>query len=128
MELSVTTILCRRKQLKDNFTQSTPIYGGAWHANSTIEDDHGTSHMSVVDKDRIAVSMTSTVNTRFGSLLYSNTTGIAYPYEVRPQDRSPCSSRHVAAVSFCLQILTGDSAGRISKNLIVRLCNAQDFC
>ena len=39
-------------------------------------EDHGTSHLSIVDKDRNAVSITSSVNTYFGSGIVSKSTGI----------------------------------------------------
>lgn len=41
-----------------------------------ILEDHGTSHLSIVDSERNAVSMTSTVNAYFGSLILSPRTGV----------------------------------------------------
>jgi gamma-glutamyltranspeptidase/glutathione hydrolase/leukotriene-C4 hydrolase len=41
-----------------------------------ILQDHGTSHLSIVDCERNAVSMTSTVNSYFGSLILSPSTGV----------------------------------------------------
>lgn len=41
-----------------------------------ILPDHGTSHLSIVDSERNAVSMTCTVNSYFGSLIVSPSTGI----------------------------------------------------
>jgi gamma-glutamyltranspeptidase len=41
-------------------------------------EDHGTSHFSIIDKDRNAVSMTTTVNTIFGSAVVSPSTGILF--------------------------------------------------
>lgn len=38
--------------------------------------DHGTSHITAVDKDRNAVAFTSTVGDNFGSWFISNSTGI----------------------------------------------------
>ena len=38
--------------------------------------DHGTSHLSIVDSRRNAVSFTTTINTSFGSKLFSQSTGI----------------------------------------------------
>jgi gamma-glutamyltranspeptidase/glutathione hydrolase/leukotriene-C4 hydrolase len=40
--------------------------------------DHGTSHMTAVDSNRMAVALTSTVNLFFGSHVLSEQTGILY--------------------------------------------------
>lgn len=45
-------------------------------------NDHGTSHMSVVDSERNAVSMTSTVNSYFGAKYLSPSTGIVLNNEM----------------------------------------------
>ncbi|KAL0480377.1 glutathione hydrolase, partial [Acrasis kona] len=50
-------------------------------STSTLQfakNDHGTSHMVSVDSDRMAVSLTSTVNLFFGSMVLSPDTGIIY--------------------------------------------------
>lgn len=59
--------------------QSVDSYGGAWTANVSVRDDHGTSHISVVDKARMAVAITTTINTGFGSKVYSSSTGERLP-------------------------------------------------
>jgi len=41
-------------------------------------EDQGTSHLSVVDSDRNAVSMTTSVNFYFGSNFASSSTGILF--------------------------------------------------
>ena len=46
-------------------------------------EDHGTSHLAVVDKDRNAVSITTSVNTIFGSGILSESTGIVLNSQVR---------------------------------------------
>lgn len=44
--------------------------------------DHGTSHFCIVDSDRNAVSMTSTVNSQFGGGVLSQSTGIVLNNEM----------------------------------------------
>ena len=61
--------------MSDNATLSTERYGGMWQANTTLGDDNGTSHISIVDRNRMAVSMTMSINTAFGSKVYSKSTG-----------------------------------------------------
>ncbi|XP_042450231.1 glutathione hydrolase 1-like isoform X1 [Zingiber officinale] len=61
-----------RKTIFDNRTFPPDYYGGRWN----IIRDHGTSHLSIVDHERNAVSITSTVNSYFGSHILSPSTGI----------------------------------------------------
>lgn len=55
--------------------------------------DHGTSHLCVVDGDRNAVAMTTTVNYVFGALVLSPSTGIVLNNEMDdfsvPEERAP---------------------------------------
>ena len=55
--------------------------------------DHGTSHMCIVDADRNAVSLTTTVNYHFGAGFRSTSTGILVNNEMddfsTPTDISP---------------------------------------
>ncbi|KAG4920169.1 hypothetical protein JHK86_048982 [Glycine max] len=44
--------------------------------------DHGTSHLSIIDPERNAISMTSTVNAYFGSKILSPSTGIVLNNEM----------------------------------------------
>ncbi|KAH6803868.1 gamma-glutamyl transpeptidase 1 [Perilla frutescens var. frutescens] len=63
-----------RRSIFDNttFNSSHYGYGGRWRQMI----DHGTSHISIVDRQRNAVSMTTTINSYFGSKFLSETTGI----------------------------------------------------
>lgn len=58
----------------DNDTRPYTEYGGEWTIAGAVED-HGTSHLSVVDAERNAVSFTTTINTSFGSKVLSESTG-----------------------------------------------------
>ena len=67
-----------RGMLNDSGVLETTAYGGQWNVvrGGVHPEDHGTSHMSVVDAQRMAVSLTTTVNTGFGSRVVSPSTGI----------------------------------------------------
>ncbi|XP_055811007.1 glutathione hydrolase 1-like isoform X2 [Solanum dulcamara] len=67
-----------KKTIYDNMTFNPNHYGGKWDQIN----DHGTSHMSVVDSERNAVSMTSTVNAYFGAKYLSPSTGIVLNNEM----------------------------------------------
>lgn len=53
-----------------------------WYFRWNIINEHGTSHICVVDSERNAVSMTSTVNSYFGSQILSLSTGIVLNNEM----------------------------------------------
>ena len=59
----------------DNATRPAMEYGGR-HNPLYVPTDNGTSHLCVVDGDQNAVSMTTTINTGFGSKVVSETTGV----------------------------------------------------
>ena len=73
-------MLCDRQNTSDKQASSKEFYGGKWNPYiqniSAVPEEHGTSHFCTVDKDRNAVSMTSTINGVFGSFLVSPSTGI----------------------------------------------------
>lgn len=64
-----------RNASSDASTGAPGAYGGQWHVDASMPDDHGTSHLSIVDGQGGAVAMTSTVNTGWGSKLLSASTG-----------------------------------------------------
>lgn len=51
------------------------MYGGQY-SQAMNPEDHGTSHLSVVDAERGAVATTTTINTGFGSKVISKSTGL----------------------------------------------------
>ncbi|XP_010531409.1 PREDICTED: gamma-glutamyltranspeptidase 1-like [Tarenaya hassleriana] len=61
-----------KKTINDNRTFDPSHYGGRWNQIN----DHGTSHLSIIDQERNAVSMTSTINRYFGAVVLSPSTGI----------------------------------------------------
>ncbi|XP_073265118.1 glutathione hydrolase 1 isoform X2 [Populus alba] len=67
-----------KKTIYDNMTFDPGHYGGRWNQIN----DHGTSHISIVDSERNAVSMTNTVNAYFGAQILSPSTGIVLNNEM----------------------------------------------
>ncbi|KAI3908737.1 hypothetical protein MKW98_029287 [Papaver atlanticum] len=67
-----------RHKILDNTTFSSEYYLPKW----SQLDDHGTTHFCIVDADRNAVSMTSTINSYFGAGLLSPSTGIVLNNEM----------------------------------------------
>nr|BAQ21913.1 gamma-glutamyl transpeptidase [Allium sativum] len=67
-----------KKRIYDNMTFDPSYYGPKWN----LVNDHGTSHLSIVDSERNAVSMTSTVNSYFGAGIVSPSTGIVLNNEM----------------------------------------------
>ncbi|KAL5756527.1 hypothetical protein ACOSQ2_021273 [Xanthoceras sorbifolium] len=67
-----------KKAIYDNMTFDANHYGSRWNQIH----DHGTSHVSIVDRKRNAVSMTNTVNAYFGAQILSPSTGIVLNNEM----------------------------------------------
>ncbi|KAI3846256.1 hypothetical protein MKW92_026189 [Papaver armeniacum] len=61
-----------REKIKDDITLPTEDY----LPKLAQLNDHGTSHFSIIDKDRNVVSMTATINHYFGAGVLSPSTGI----------------------------------------------------
>ncbi|XP_043805151.1 putative inactive glutathione hydrolase 4 isoform X3 [Manihot esculenta] len=76
--LSPTFAQQLKKTIYDNMTFDSGHYGGRWNQ----VNDHGTSHVSIVDKERNVVSMTNTVNAYFGAKILSKSTGIVLNNEM----------------------------------------------
>ncbi|KAL7098656.1 hypothetical protein ACP275_09G031700 [Erythranthe tilingii] len=58
--------------INDNKTFDPPHYRSKW----AQLNDHGTSHLCIVDRDRNVVTMTTSINTKWGSRIMSPSTGI----------------------------------------------------
>ncbi|XP_020274090.1 putative inactive gamma-glutamyltranspeptidase 4 isoform X2 [Asparagus officinalis] len=89
-----------RQKILDNTTFGPAYYLARW---SQLRD-HGTSHISIVDAERNAVSMTTTVNYYFGSGILSPSTGIvannemadfSCPSEATPDKLPPAPSNFI---------------------------------
>ncbi|TKY47618.1 Gamma-glutamyltranspeptidase 1 [Spatholobus suberectus] len=67
-----------KNDINDNKTFGPSHYGGRWNQIH----DHGTSHLSIIDVQRNAISMTTTVNAYFGANILSPSTGIVLNNEM----------------------------------------------
>ncbi|KXN85661.1 Gamma-glutamyltranspeptidase 1 [Leucoagaricus sp. SymC.cos] len=64
------------KEIVRNITDDRTHPPEYYHPAFDVKMDHGTSHVSVVDRNGMAVSVTSTVNSMFGSKVLDTVTGI----------------------------------------------------
>ncbi|XP_042385184.1 glutathione hydrolase 3-like [Zingiber officinale] len=89
-----------QQKIVDNTTFEPSYYLARW---SQLRD-HGTSHLCVVDADRNAVSLTSTVNWFFGAKVLSPSTGVVLnnemddfciPTEVTPDHLPPAPTNFI---------------------------------
>lgn len=70
--------LSQTKRITDNETHTLSFYDPRFD----IHEDHGTTHLSVVDREGNAVALTSTVNFIFGSRLMCPKTGVIFNDEM----------------------------------------------
>ena len=78
---SKTYMNALREDMNDAHVLPLYDYGGEYNLDKVrrfLPEDHGTSHLSVIDKHGNAVALTSTVNTYFGSKIVSASTGIVF--------------------------------------------------
>ncbi|WOL01972.1 hypothetical protein Cni_G10691 [Canna indica] len=89
-----------QQKIVDNTTFEPSYYMAKW---SQLRD-HGTSHLCIVDADRNAVSLTTTVNWYFGAGILSPSTGIvlnnemddfSMPAEVTPDHLPPAPANFI---------------------------------
>lgn len=112
-----------KNKIYDNVTFPSEYYGYKWNQLR----DHGTSHFCIVDSERNAVSMTTTVNYPFGALMLSPSTGIVLnnemddfstPTEISPDMLPPApanfirpNKRPLSSMSPTIVLKDGQLAG-----------------
>ncbi|KAK4530213.1 hypothetical protein CCYA_CCYA03G1070 [Cyanidiococcus yangmingshanensis] len=147
------TVAARLRETLDTFqTHSADFYFGAEGINPSISsEDHGTTHLSVLDADGNAVALTSTINLEFGSMLRSRATGIVFndevddfsiaghsnAFEIAPMEpnypagkKRPLSSMSPTIVvrnGRVVLVLGGSGGPRIISSTLQVLLNVLDF-
>lgn len=121
-----------RKMISSNRTHGNSYY------NVTPSSDHtGTTHVSVLDEDGLAVSATSTINQIFGGLVYSRHTGIILNNELadfcgradtlRPGERPPSSMTPaiLESKSGGVLVIGGSGGSLITTAMALSIINHQ---
>ncbi|CAN6564464.1 unnamed protein product [Malus baccata var. baccata] len=116
-----------RKKIFDNTTFPPEYYLHRW---SQLRD-HGTSHFCIVDADRNAVSVTSTVNYPFGAGVLSPSTGIllnnemgdfSTPTDISPDHLPPAPANFIEPNKRPLSSMTPLIITKVQKLLHCVLC------
>lgn len=83
-EQQINTILSRAwaDQVRENITDDTTHPWQYYNPLYEHNNDHGTAHFSVLDKNGMAVSMTTTVNLNFGAQVADPVTGVVLNSEM----------------------------------------------
>lgn len=66
------------KKIFKKFNLEKPLKASEYGENRHFKEDHGTTHLNVIDSDELVVLMTSTINLEFGSKLLDPETGIIF--------------------------------------------------
>ncbi|KAL7377151.1 hypothetical protein ABVT39_022721 [Epinephelus coioides] len=111
-------------------------HDNSYYSNTKPPPDHvGTTHVSVLDEDGLAVSATSTINHLFGGGIYSPKTGIILNNElsdfcgradtVRPGERPPSSMSPVILESKSggLLVIGGSGGSMITSAVALSIIN-----
>ncbi|CAK8693136.1 unnamed protein product [Clavelina lepadiformis] len=93
-----------RLKINDSFTQEPGYYDEQF----VLPDDRGTSHLCVVGPGGHAVSMTSSINTTFGSKVRGRRTGIIFNNIMKDFSLPGLPSRHELAESPSNYIVPGN--------------------
>ncbi|KAJ4715625.1 Gamma-glutamyltranspeptidase [Melia azedarach] len=92
------------RQLQKNISDNTTFTADHYHQKWSEIPEHGTSHFSIVDKERNAVSVTTTINAFFGSKILSPSTGIVLNNQMddfaMPTDKDNITHLNPAPVNF----------------------------
>lgn len=115
---------------------SNQTHDSAFYSSVTLPSDHfGTTHVSVLDQDGLAVSATSTINQLFGGAIYSPRTGIILNNEladfcgradsVKPGEQPPSSMTPVILESKSgdLLVIGGSGGSMITSAVALSIMN-----
>ncbi|GIL61114.1 hypothetical protein Vafri_15488 [Volvox africanus] len=85
-----------RSLINDSSVLPLKMYGGRWNPMVTgvSPEDHGTSHIAILDAYGNAVSVTTTINAIFGSNLISKSTGILFNNEMDDFSRNDTANKY----------------------------------
>jgi gamma-glutamyltranspeptidase/glutathione hydrolase len=65
----------RGRRLRHTLSAAT-TFSSSFYGERHLGDDHGTSHLSVIDRDGNAVACTTSINTSFGSMVLAEGAGV----------------------------------------------------